>query len=192
MNDRNLADRETIAVGGTPPDSPAESRNLDVVAEAVTHWNSHDLDRLLELYSPEIVWYNAALEETYRGLGEVRTFLSGLLAGFPDLTFTVTDRFARGDRVSERWVIEGTHAGTFLGIPPTQERVRLEGVSSIRMRDGRFLADDFFFDSMSAVRQLGLMPEIRALQTLPGRLVIRTAVGVRRLVRRRSKRTSRS
>jgi steroid delta-isomerase-like uncharacterized protein len=164
------------------PDTSTEARNLEVVAEAVTYWNAHDLDSLLELYDEQIVWYNAALEETYRGHQEVRTFLGAFLGGFPDLTFTVVSRFARGDEVSERWRIEGTHLGTFIGIPATRRRMRLDGLSSIRMREGKFLQDNFFFDSMSAMRQLGIMPSLQAVQSLPGRLMLKVIVGGKRLL----------
>ncbi|MBA8826610.1 steroid delta-isomerase-like uncharacterized protein [Saccharopolyspora lacisalsi] len=162
--------------------SEIERKNIEVVAEAVTHWNAHDLDALLELYAPNIVWYNAALEETYRGHNEVRSFLEELIGGFPDLTFTVDNRFARGDEVSERWSIRGTHRGTFIGIPPTKKSVHITGVSSIEMSAGKFVRDNFFFDSMSAMRQLGIMPALRTIRSPAGRMVLSSIVGVKRLV----------
>ena len=166
-------------------DSATEARNLEVVAEAVTYWNAHDLDTLLTLYDPEIQWFNAPLEQTYRGHGEVRAFLASLITAFPDLVFTVDSRFARGDQVSEQWSIEGTHLGSFVGVPPTGRRLRLQGISSIVMRDGRFLRDDFYFDSMSAMRVLGVMPSLDAVQSPVGRLLLNAIVQPQKLLRRK-------
>ncbi len=178
----STADPASTSHGSERVDTETEARNLNTVADAVILWNTHDLDSLLNLYDPEIVWSNAALEATYRGHQEVRAFLGALLTGLPDLTFTVESRFARGEQVCEQWVIEGTHLGTLVGIPPTGKRVHIKGVSSIKMHNGKFIKDDFFFDSMSVMRQLGIMPGLHAVETLPGRLMLKVLLGVKRLV----------
>ncbi|MDQ3498415.1 MAG: ester cyclase, partial [Actinomycetota bacterium] len=43
--------------------------------------------------------------------------------GFPDLSITVEDVMAEGDRVAARITMRGTHRGEFQGITPTGKRV---------------------------------------------------------------------
>jgi steroid delta-isomerase-like uncharacterized protein len=139
-----------------------EERNLRAVTDVLQYWNTQDIDGLLEFYDDEITWTNVALEEVYRGKDDVRAFLEKLFAAFPDLTFEVTYKFARGDQVAERWVIRGTHLGGFMGVPPTKRWVEIPGMGMLIMRDGKFFNDYFFFDMASTMRQMALLPPLSA------------------------------
>jgi steroid delta-isomerase-like uncharacterized protein len=153
-----------------------ESVNLGAVAAVLEFWNTHDIDGVLRFYDPEIVWHNVAMEENYAGLAAVRGFLHELFTAFPDLVFDVTWRIARGDEIAEEWVMSGTHANSFLGIPGTGRPFTLTGMSHIVMRDGRFLSDQFYFDSGSFLRQVKLLPPLAAVRSAPGRAVLWAAV----------------
>jgi len=165
-------------------DSPAitaeltetEQRNLRAVADVLPFWNRHDLDGVLSFYADEINWHNVALEETYKGKTEVRAYLSTLLVAFPDLTFGVSHRIARGDNVAEQWRLQGTHGGEFMGIPPTGRPVDIPGMSMVELREGKFVRDEFYFDSGIVLRQMGLMPPLAAIRTAPGRALLWVAV----------------
>lgn len=161
-----------------------EERNLAAVAGVLPYWNAHDLDGVLHYYDPEIVWHNVALEELYQGKEEVGGFIQVLFTALPDLTFEVTERVAEGPLIAEQWVMGGTHEGEFLGVPPTGRRLRIEGMSMVRMREGRFLRDDFYFDASSVMRQLGLMPALSAARGRAARTVLGVVVRLGRLRRR--------
>jgi steroid delta-isomerase-like uncharacterized protein len=158
-----------------------EGRNLAAVAGVLPYWNAHDLDGVLDYYDPEISWHNVALEEMYNGKEEVGSFIGTLFAALPDLTFEVTERVAEGPLIAEQWVMGGTHEGEFLGVPPTGRRLRIEGMSMVRMREGRFLRDDFYFDASSVMRQLGLLPALSASRGRAGRAVLGVVVRLGRL-----------
>lgn len=144
-----------------------EQRNLKAVADVLEFWNTGNIDGIVEFYDEEIVWTNVALEEVYRGKGEVREFLTRLFTAIPDLQFTVHHKFARGDNIAERWTVRGTHLGTFQGIPPTGRPIEINALSMVTMREGRFLTDQFYYDTGAVMRQMGLMP---ALETTNGKL----------------------
>jgi len=153
-----------------------EQRNLRAVADVLPFWDRHDLDGVLSFYAEDINWHNVALEETYRGKAEVRAYLSALLVAFPDLSFSVSYRIARGSNVAEQWRLKGTHRGEFLGIPPTGRPVDIPGMSMVELRDGKFVRDEFYFDSGIVLRQMGLMPPLAAIRTAPGRALLWVAV----------------
>jgi steroid delta-isomerase-like uncharacterized protein len=57
--------------------------------------------------------------------------------GFPDLSITVEDVMAEGDRVAARVVMRGTHQGEFQGIAPTGKRVEVSAMDMFRIADGK-------------------------------------------------------
>ena len=149
-----------------------EERNLHAVADVLPFWNAHDVAGVLAYYDQDITWHNVALEETYHGKVEVGEFLGRLFTAFPDLNFSVSEKIARDDSVSERWTIRGSHLGPFMGIPPTGRPIEIPGMSMVHLRDGKFLEDRFYFDASGVLRQMGLLPPLAATRTRAGQAVL--------------------
>jgi len=59
--------------------------------------------------------------------------------GFPDLSITVEDVMAEGDRVAARVTMRGTHRGAFQGIAPTGKRVEVRAIDMFRMSHGKIV-----------------------------------------------------
>ena len=69
-----------------------------------------------------------------------RAALRSMWAAFPDLTFSIDDLLAEGDRVVVKVTCAGTHRGPFLGVAPTGRPVRFAGVELAVVRDGLIAA----------------------------------------------------
>jgi steroid delta-isomerase-like uncharacterized protein len=59
--------------------------------------------------------------------------------GFPDLSITIEDVMAEGDRVAARVVMRGTHRGEFQGITPTGKRVEGRAIDMFRISNGKIM-----------------------------------------------------
>jgi predicted ester cyclase len=59
--------------------------------------------------------------------------------GFPDLTITVEDVMAEGDKVTARVTMRGTHSGEFQGITPTGKRVEVKAIDMFRIKDSKIV-----------------------------------------------------
>lgn len=81
-----------------------------------------------------------------------------LLTAFPDIHFTVHDLIAENDRVAVYWTWEGTQRGFFNNIPPTERRVRQEGMVIYRLENGKVTEARPIFDRMGVLQQLGVLP----------------------------------
>src|SRR3712207_4150465 len=57
-------------------------------------------------------------------------------AAFPDVTWTIEDMIAEGDKVVIRIPMRATHRGEFFGIPPTQKQVSISGIHILRIANG--------------------------------------------------------
>lgn len=79
-------------------------------------------------------------------------------AAFPDVHYTSEHIFGEGDLVTDHWIMEGTHQGSFMGIPPTGKRVKVSGVDIFRMADGQIVERWAVIDSLSMLQQLGAIP----------------------------------
>ena len=77
---------------------------------------------------------------------------------FPDLTVTVEDLVAEGNKVAARWIWGGTHRGDMMGIPPTNKQVAATGTSIHRVAEGKIVESWFNFDALGMMQQLGVVP----------------------------------
>jgi steroid delta-isomerase-like uncharacterized protein len=162
--------------------TPEELLNLASVTDVLRCWNAGDISGVLEYYRADILWRNVALEQEYRGHQEVGAFIGALLRWLPDLNFEVTQKIACGSNVAERWRMSGTHLGTFLGVPATGKRIEIHGMSMLITRNGRFVQDEFYFDAMNVLGQMGLIPPVTSLDSPIGRIVSRSLVNASKIV----------
>jgi steroid delta-isomerase-like uncharacterized protein len=88
----------------------------------------------------------------------IKVLFAGLQSAFPDLSITIQEQVAEGDRVVTRKTFNGTHRGTFLGIPPSGNRLDLTVIDIIGVKDGRLVDHLVVLDQMTLLTQLGAMP----------------------------------
>lgn len=90
---------------------------------------------------------------------EFKGFWRERIAAFPDLHFEILDLIAEGDQVLTRWVMTGTHLGPYLGAVPTGRKIRVDGMSLDRFKDGIVIAGFDGWDALGFRQQLGLIPK---------------------------------
>src|SRR5262249_36896618 len=78
-------------------------------------------------------------------------------SAFPDAQATIEQLIAEGDRVAFRFVLQGTHQGTFAGVAPTGKLVRLRGTDVVRIADGKLIELWSSQDTLHWALQLGLV-----------------------------------
>ena len=82
------------------------------------------------------------------------------ITSFPDLNFEVKEIIAEGDRVVTRWHLTGTHTGPqFQGIPTSNKKVAVDGVSIDTIKDGIVMEGFDAWDSLGFRQQLGIIPK---------------------------------
>jgi predicted ester cyclase len=76
------------------------------------------------------------------------------------MNVTVEDVTAEGDKVVTRVTLRGTHQGETEEFgPPTGRQVELKGITISRIEGGKIVEDWDAYDNLSAMQQLGLVPE---------------------------------
>ncbi|MEZ5407696.1 MAG: ester cyclase [Acidimicrobiales bacterium] len=80
------------------------------------------------------------------------------LPAFPDLSCTLEDVIAEGSKVMVRFIIRGTHLGTFRGLPATGRKIEMGGISLERCADGKIAEGWHYSDTLGMMQQLGMIP----------------------------------
>ncbi len=141
-----------------PTAQPEAERNKAVVRRFIEEvQNNKNMDLFDELNAEDFVNLSAPPGMPSDREGG-KMFLGGFLAAFPDSQVTVDDMIAEGDRVATKKTFRGTHTGDFMGIPPTGNRVTLQYVDILRLRDGQIIEHWLSMDQLSFMQQLGVIP----------------------------------
>ncbi len=114
-----------------------------------------------ELLDPDFVRYDPYIEAgEVRGVETVKENIRWFRNVFPDLTCTIEDQVAEGDKVVSRYTIRGTHQGDeFFGVPATGERIEMRGIQVDRFEGGKLVEERAEFDLLGALQQLEVIPE---------------------------------
>jgi predicted ester cyclase len=127
-------------------------------------WNNKNLDLLDVVYSPDFVlhalWQNTSAGGAIEahGIEPAKKVIGGWLAGFPDMTVTVDDQVAEGDKVGSRHTSTGTHTETFMGMAPTGKKATITGMTITRIENGKMVEAWTAWDALGMFEQLGLAP----------------------------------
>ena len=79
--------------------------------------------------------------------------------GCPDVTSTIEDLIAEGDKVVARWRSRATHRGDYMGMPPSGKEVQIMGISVYRIEEGKIAESWTVEDELGLMRQIGAIPE---------------------------------
>jgi steroid delta-isomerase-like uncharacterized protein len=116
--------------------------------------NTHDPDLVDEFVASEYRNHNAFVDD---GREANRTFWAGFFAALPDLTATMEDLIASGDRVVGRFVYRGTHLGDFMGIPASGQPVEMRSIDIWRVADGMFVEHWDELNTLQVFQQMGAL-----------------------------------
>jgi len=95
--------------------------------------------------------------ENMVGNKNVKAFYANYVTGFSNIEFTIVDVFGQGDKIVKHWNFKGKHTGDFFGIPATGKLVDLDGVTLVKMKDGKIAREQDFMDNIELMQQLGLL-----------------------------------
>jgi steroid delta-isomerase-like uncharacterized protein len=130
-----------------------KGRVIEVWAAA---WDRGEVDALDGLLSPDYRRRSSPKDEG-QSLAEFKASILAARSAFPDLVTTIDEIVAEGDRVAVRWHSSGRHEGSFLGVPPTNRSVEVDGATFARF-EGDLVVEEFVtWDPRSLLTALGII-----------------------------------
>jgi steroid delta-isomerase-like uncharacterized protein len=153
--------KNTKTAAVAPPDSKPRANQQLVRRFLEELWNGRKLELADEFVASDCQTHQlrsgADTTSTLRGPKEMRAHVEEWLRGFPDLKFTIEQLFSAGDKVFTQTVMEGTHTGTWLEIPPTNKRVTVRMMTVHRIARGKIAEEWVMVGSLGFFQQLGLI-----------------------------------
>ena len=123
-------------------------------------WNKGDLAVVDEVYAPNVAQHDPGSPFPVNNTEGLKMYVGMYKSAFPDLTFTVEDLVAEGDKVLWRFNSRGTHTGALGPIPPTGKTGDVAGMVLFRCANGQIAEVWVNVDTLGLMQQLGVIPAL--------------------------------
>jgi steroid delta-isomerase-like uncharacterized protein len=127
---------------------------------ALEMWASNNSDRAEDIFAEHYVNHQEPDVEggvSDKSLEAWKKLVSDYHKAFSDSKLRVLTQIAEGDRVATHWTLSATHAGTFLGLAPTQKKATWTGIEIDRFEQGKIVESWVDWDKYRFLEQLGLV-----------------------------------
>jgi steroid delta-isomerase-like uncharacterized protein len=132
----------------------------DAIGRYNDAWNAQDLDAIMAMHAPGMVFANHTAGESATG-EDVRGHIASIFSTWPDLKFEERRLYVREGLVVQEWTATATHSNVMrrgdLEAAPTGKTISWDGIDSIPFEDGLVKRKDVYSDSVSILRQVGLL-----------------------------------
>jgi steroid delta-isomerase-like uncharacterized protein len=147
-------------VGVIVSQAPGQDALREVIDRYNDAWNAHDLDAIVALHAPDMVFENHTAGEAAEG-DDVREHIGRIFASWPDIRFDTRRLYVRDDLIVQEWTATATHVSELrrgdLVSPASGKTVKWAGMDVIPFEDGLVKRKDVYSDSVSILRQVGLL-----------------------------------
>jgi steroid delta-isomerase-like uncharacterized protein len=125
-------------------------------AEQQDEWDRRDIEALSRRHADDGVIVSPIFG-TVQGRAEILESYVSLFKTFPDWKYVGKEILIDGTRGAQEFVVEATHSGPFMGLPPTGRRFEIQGVRMFQMKDGLIAHERRFYDFTGLLIQLGIL-----------------------------------
>ena len=123
-------------------------------------WINRKLEVINELISPSHALQGPNIFGSSVGPEAYKRQVSSFLKAYPDLHWTIEDTIAEKDKVVACWTLSGTHKGDFMGVPATNRKVCVGGITIHHIAGGRIMDSHSNWDALGMMQQLGAVPAL--------------------------------
>ena len=155
----------TLMACNNPKNETSKETTVDSVAANIKMytnvWDDIINKRMLDKFNDSNFTKNVVMHASPTnvvGIDSARAYYANYLTGFSDVSFTIKDVFGMANKLVKHWNFKGTHTGIFFGIPATNKKVDIDGVTLVRMENGKIAEERDFLDNLEFMQQLGLIP----------------------------------
>jgi steroid delta-isomerase-like uncharacterized protein len=137
------------------------SRNVEIHRAGHVAFNKRDFVAMTKEYAERIAWTDHAQGRTFRTPQEFKDdFLPGWVQVSSDIRITDPRYLDAGHAALCTFTVVGTHDGPLGPFPATGKQFVLQLCELWHFdQTGRVIGGDLYYDQVSLLRQLGLMPQ---------------------------------
>lgn len=119
--------------------------------------NAHQMEETLATLTPDCLFEDMALGQVFQGHAGARDYYQTWWDAFSTTAHPEHAYFTDQDFAVAEVRFQGTHNGSFLGIPPTGRQVDIPTAIFVTFRDGLMAGERMYWDVATLLRQLGVV-----------------------------------
>jgi len=136
----------------------ADAENKAIIRQLYEEvWNKRRLELVDEILSPSHALHDPNATGSAVGPEAYKRLVTRFITAFPDLRFIIEDSFGENEKLAIAWTISGTHKGEFMGIPATNKKVSVDGITIIHTVNAKVMDSYVSWDVWGLMHQLGVV-----------------------------------
>ena len=120
--------------------------------------NTADENLAQQLISPTAKFYVPGQTEPLTGPSGYLKTIWMMREGFPDIQWHLEEIISENDKSAIRFTMTGTHKGTFFGVPPTGNSIKVQATNFYRLTDNQITEEYGQPDLLALLQQIGAVP----------------------------------
>ena len=133
-----------------------EEQNKVLIHEMYEHWHNRNIDALAVMHAQNAKYNHPSAGEEPIPIEMALEGFQMLWEAFPDLSLSVEDVIADGDKVVVRFIGRGTHEKDYGGIPATGRMTEASAIEIFHIEDGKIVEVWEISDTLGLMMQLGM------------------------------------
>lgn len=133
-----------------------QEQNKALIRKTLEEWNKGNFDFFMETTTPDYVYYYPSGNPNPVSREVTVESTKRFWKSFPDISVSIEEIIAEGDKITTRYVVRGTHEGEFMGIPATGKKIEVSGITIGRIENGKFVEEWEEMDYYGLMIQLGM------------------------------------
>jgi steroid delta-isomerase-like uncharacterized protein len=145
----------TVVAAPPPPPSPASKQ---LVTDYIAAWNAHDAQQAGSFFRDDAVYVDATMGAPKRGREDITdSVIKIFMNAVPNSQWQMRgEPIVDGDNIAFEWTFSGTNTGSWaFGVAATNQKLNLQGVSFIRIKDGKIAYEGNYYDGLTMNKQMG-------------------------------------
>ena len=132
--------------------------NIQLMKRFVEFINTANVQLAQELISADAIFYVPGQSEPIHGPEGYLAIIGMMRSGFPDIQWSLEDKVVEENKVAARFIMTGTHNGTFFSVPPTGKTIKVQAINSYLFSNGQIVEEYGQPDMLGLLQQIGAMP----------------------------------
>lgn len=132
--------------------------NKKIMEQFISFINTADKTIGEPIISPDVIFYAPTSPEPMHGFESYMGVLAMMRGAMPDVHWTAEEMISEDNKVMVRFNMEGTNAGSFMGMPATGRKVCVTAMNIYEFADGKIIREHGLPDLFSMLMQLGVIP----------------------------------
>ena len=134
--------------------------NIQLMERFVEFINTANEHLAEELIGTDATFYVPGQPEPMRGPNGYLAIIGMMRSGFSDIQWSLEDKVVEENKVAARFIMTGTHNGTFFGVPPTGKPIKVQAINFYRISNGQIVEEYGQPDMLGLLQQIGAVPDV--------------------------------